>query len=235
MRFGTNLNTAVVGRLAAMLGIGLGLLIPTNVAIADSPVRLEELTAAWWQWGLSTPTAINPMLDATGGNCMMGQHGSIWFLAGSFFGGTASRSCDIPENTPLFFPVINSINFNTPNVCGQDGTNLTVRDLRQFSASFLNTAMSLSVEVDGRANLNMQRIQSDVFSLALPQGNVFDPLCASLGGVPARVYSPAVDDGYYVMLDPLKTGAHTLRIRANTPSFNMDVTYTLHVVPVLKK
>ena len=84
----------------------------------------------------------------------------------------------------------------------------------------------------------MQRIQSQVFEVALPEDNVFDALCtdADLGNVPAGIYSPVVDDGYYVKLDSLKPGGHTLHFHAENlnqvPPFVEDITYTLNIVPV---
>ena len=49
------------------------------------------------------------------------------------------------------------------------------------------------------------------------------------------IYSPAVDDGYYVKLNPLAVGSHTLHIHAEQPSAGLvlDVTYNLNVVPVV--
>src|SRR5215469_9678414 len=86
---------------------------------ADEPRSLPEFSAQWWQWALSIPTAQNPQLDTTGANCMIGQRGGVWLLAGTFGGGTAVRSCSIPADAVLFFPVVNSVQINTPNVCGQ--------------------------------------------------------------------------------------------------------------------
>jgi hypothetical protein len=53
--------------------------------------------------------------------------------------------------------------------------------------------------------------------------------------VPAGVYSPSVDDGYYVLLKPLSVGNHTLHIHAESTGFTLDVTYDLTVVPVQLK
>jgi hypothetical protein len=53
--------------------------------------------------------------------------------------------------------------------------------------------------------------------------------------------SASVDDGYYVKLDPLKVGPHTLHIQAVAPGpdplhpFTVDVTYHLTIVDVLQK
>jgi hypothetical protein len=54
--------------------------------------------------------------------------------------------------------------------------------------------------------------------------------------VPAGIFSPAVDDGYYVKLKQLRIGAHTLHLRAETATdVAQDVTYSLTVVPVSRR
>jgi hypothetical protein len=57
--------------------------------------------------------------------------------------------------------------------------------------------------------------------------------------VPAGIYSPAVDDGFSVLLELLPIGHHALHFHAENPSavpaFSLDVTYNLTVVPVLLK
>jgi hypothetical protein len=143
----------------------------------------------------------------------------------------------VPEGTALFFPAINGVNINTPNVCGQGPDNVPVSDLRALSAAFVDGATTLSVEVDGEAIKNLQRVRSQVFEVALPEENVFDAPCigAGLGNVPAGIYSPAVDEGFYARLNPLTVGNHTVRIQAENPSqgFAVDVTCNLTVVSVL--
>jgi hypothetical protein len=218
--------------LIVIVGIGLGLMMPLNRALADS-----QLSAEWWQWALSIPPSENPQLDTTGENCMVGQRGSVWFLAGTFGGGSATRTCAVPEDKLLFFPVINFVNIDTPNVCGQGPASFSVKELRAFSAAFIDGATNLSVEVDGKPIRNLHRVQSKVFEVALPEDNVFDAPCTGLGNVPVGIYSPAVDDGFYVQLNPLKVGDHTLHFHAENPGvgFVQDVTYDLTVVPVLLK
>jgi hypothetical protein len=221
-----------IERLVAIVGIGLGLVVSANSATADSSL-LNELSAEWWQWAVSIPAPVNPLLDTDGKNCMVGQRGSTWFLAGVFGGGGATRTCFIPENKVLYFPVVNQINFNTPNVCGQGSNNLLVADMRAASRAFVDGARNLLVKLDGKAIRDLQRVQSRVFEVALPEENVFDKPCsdAGLGSVPAGIYSPAVDDGFYVALQPLEIGTHTLQIQSKNPT--QDVTYALMVVPVL--
>jgi hypothetical protein len=225
-------------RFLAIVGlIGLGLLIPLKVALADSP-SFQELSAEWWQWVLSIPTPINPELDTTGEHCMVGQRGSVWFLAGTSGGGSATRTCAVPEDKVLFFPVINSVNIDTPNVCGQGPARLSVQELRALSAAFIDGATNLAVEVDGKPITNVRRVQSPVFAVALPEDNLFDAPCtgAGLGNAPAGIYAPAVDEGFYVGLEPLQVGDHTLHMHAENPSagFTLDVTYNLTVVAVIQ-
>jgi hypothetical protein len=78
----------------------------------------------------------------------------------------------VPEGKALFFPVINFVNVNTPNLAGQGPENLAVSTLRAQAAEFINGATNLSVTVDGVAMTNMRRIQSRIFEVALPEDNV---------------------------------------------------------------
>lgn len=238
------IRTPTTTRISAVIGIGLALMMPVGVLAAEPDDR-EGQSAQWVQWALSIPTSVNPQLGSddpnptvdysTAGKCVVGQRGSIWFLAGVFLGGTATRTCSVPEGKSLFFPVANSENINTPNVCGQVG-DLSVKDLRAMSAAFIDGVTNVSATLDGKTIRDVQRLQSEVFDVALPDANVFDDPCmkANLGDVPAGIFSPAVDDGYYVTLHPLKEGQHTLQFHAENPaqSFTEDVTYKLTVVPV---
>jgi hypothetical protein len=78
----------------------------------------------------------------------------------------------------------------------------------------------------------VRRVQSKVFWVALPEDNLFDQFCKNK--TPAGVYSPAVDDGYYVRLGPLPVGEHTLRFET-TGAISQNITYALTVEPVRLK
>ncbi len=215
---------------AATLGIGFGLCVATSIARADDHADLGQLTAQWWQWAFSIPKPLNPIDDSTGGSCMIGQSGSIWFLAGNFGGSTVVRACSVPEGTTLFFPVINSVFFNC-----NPSDNKPVKVHRKEVGDYIDSVRlrDLNVTLDKRPVYPFNRVQSDVFAIAMPANN--------FGGCNAGVYSPNVDDGYYVKLDPLKVGQHTLRIQAVAPGsdplvpFTLDVTYHLTIVDVRQK
>jgi hypothetical protein len=178
----------------------------------------------------------NPQIDTTGENGVVRQRGSVWFLAGVFGGGTVTRISSLPEGKALFFPVFNDVEINTPNVCGSGPDNVPVKILRAMSAANVNRAANLSVTVDGIVVKNLRRVQSEVFEIALPANSIFVPLCPR-SSVPAGVYSPAVSDGYYVLLNPLRVGNHTLHFYAENPAGTLaqSVTYNLTVVKVLQK
>jgi hypothetical protein len=223
-----------------LLGMGLGLAIPANLAFAE-PEGSEhrdsfaELSAEWWQWAVSIPTPLDPLVTE-GNNCMVGQHGDVWFLSGIFAGGPepVARTCSVPEGVPLFFPLINNVNINTPDVCGQNSNDLSVRELRAQVAPVMDTATNLSVEVDGKPFEHFRRVRSKVFYVAIPEDNIFNAFCGGAGSVPPGIYSPAIDDGFYALLQGLRAGTHTLHFHAENMNSTQDVTFTLHVVRVAR-
>ena len=233
--------TSKTKRFIVSVTISVGLLLPLNWVFADT-ASVKQLSAEWWQWALSIPTSENPLLDTTGEACMVGQRGTTWFLGGVFGVGETTRTCSVPEGTVLFFPIANSVFFDSPNVCqGPESYPITV--MRAAVAAFVDGVTNIVVEVDGKAIGNIQRVgRSLVYPIALPEENVFDAPCAP-DNVPAGIYSPTVDDGLYVRLNPLAVGNHTLHFHTenpgnpNTPDddFFQDITYHLTVVPVVRR
>jgi hypothetical protein len=177
------------------------------------------------------------LVDTTGANCAVGQQGDVWFLAGTFAAPSATRTCSIPAGKTLFFPLINQVNFNTPKECFQGPAALNVHDMRAGAASLVGGGQNISVELDGHPVTSFQRLQSNVFKVTLPADNIFNPFCTDnppregADGLPAGTYKPAIDDGIYVTLSPLRPGQHTLHFHAENPSAGVlvDVTYTLHI------
>lgn len=194
-------------------------------------VSFGEWSARWWQHMVSTPSGDNPLIDAGGNKCSVGQSGPVWLLAGNL-GGVSQRNCDVPAGTALYFPIYNFIGANTPNVCFQDANDLSVADLRAQGQGFVDGVVTLNVELDDKPipKLFERRYRSIPFSLTVPSDNVFNAGC---NGLPRGIYSPATDEGYYVMLKPLSVGSHVLRIRSESPGFGVDVTYNLNIVPVV--
>ncbi|MDG4857857.1 hypothetical protein P8605_06750 [Streptomyces sp. T-3] len=65
-----------------------------------------KLSGRWWQWALSAPDDQCPVKDKTGEHAGWNQPDDLWFLAGTY-GGKVTRTCSIPSDRPIFFPVFN--------------------------------------------------------------------------------------------------------------------------------
>jgi hypothetical protein len=76
----------------------------------SSPQRnLADLTAEWWNWGFSTSPS--PLEGSyTGGTQCEGQYiEGVFFLAGAGGSKAVDRTCTVPADTPILFPVSNVI------------------------------------------------------------------------------------------------------------------------------
>lgn len=219
----------------ALAGIGVALMLTLTPTTAG-PGDVDKSGAAFWQWAFSIPTDVSPLLDTTGEDCMVGQSGGVWYLAGNWNGSPASpfsRTCTVPAGIAFFVPVFNYVNVNTPDLCGQAGS-LSVSELRAQVAPFVDGATGLVLTVDGVNVNNVHRIKSGVFAVTVPEDNLFNlPAFCGPGGIPAGVYSPVIDDGYYGQVNALSPGGHVVHVHADWAFGSVDVTYTLNVVATI--
>ena len=192
-----------------------------------------EWNAGWWQWFFSVPASKNPGLATNGTlDCSVGQSGNVWFLAGPFLtSGSFTRSCTVPVGKALFIPLINSW---VDNVCNTPP--FTVDQLRALAASSVIPTENLHASIDGNplTNLESYRAISPVFSYTLPPSpdNLIDAAFGvSLPGPcwPSLTVTPAVADGFYIMLAPLTAGSHSINFGGSGPGITLDVTYNLTV------
>ncbi|MDQ6862259.1 MAG: hypothetical protein M3044_00395 [Thermoproteota archaeon] len=166
----------------------------------------EEWTAKWWTWLMSIPTNVNPAGDSSGANCAQNQAGPVWFLAGSTTG-KAERSCAIPSGKAILFPIQDA------ECSYAEYPKLkTESDLRNCAVSQQNGVTHIEATVDGVSlqKLQMQTIQSPLFSFTFPENNLFG---ASAGP------SQSVADGNYVFLHPLTPGKHDIGFKAVSVQF----------------
>src|SRR6266567_9555639 len=102
----TTQAAALLLALTAVASFGDTVIVPPNsTPNAAYGKTYGEWAAAWWQWGLSVPAAVNPILDTTGADAGQGQTGPVWFLGGTFGGGTIKRTLTIPAGKAIFIPV----------------------------------------------------------------------------------------------------------------------------------
>jgi hypothetical protein len=182
---------------------------------------LGEWSAEWWQWALSYPPETNPLLDTTGSSASLGDVGPVFFLAGTFSPTPVTRTFAVPGDKFIFFPLLNAFS-------SEEGS---VEEMRARLATFVGNTRALHASINGvgipEAELFSHRELSPVFDIPLGPDNIF--------GAPAGVYAPSVSDGYWLMLEPLGPGTHTISFggssEGNTdPTFGditVDVTYAV--------
>ena len=211
---------------------------PTSVAYGRT---YSDWSAAWWQWALSIPVASHPLFD--NGDCSVGQSGPVWFLGGKFCiagqtcTGTATRSCSVPSGKALYFPVLNAEDSAPEEPTWGCGNGLpplvagTIAEMRQCVESWMAGISNLEVDVDGKRVHNLYPnflVTSVAYEVTWPEDNVFT--AGGEGPFPAGTYSPVVDQGVYVLLQPLSPGNHTLHFQGTWPwNASENITYNLTV------
>jgi len=208
----------------------------------DKPNSIEfgrtygEWSAAWWQWAFSIPVASHPLFD--NGDCSVGQSGAVWFLGGKFCqvgqpcnSDAITRYCKVPIGKALYFP-LNNVEDSAPEEpnwgCGNSLPPLvggTIAEMRQCAAPYVDGVTNLEADLDGIQvrNLKSYRVQSVEFDVTWPDDNVLTAI--GEGPFSAGTYSPVIDDGYYLLVDPLPPGTHTLHFQAGS----QNITYHLTV------
>jgi hypothetical protein len=180
---------------------------------------------------LSISAADNPGTDTTGAHCGEGQQGPVWILGSTFGGDPVVRTCTIPAGKAIFFPVASVIGGAGALDCepSAPGVLCNLAALRTAVAAATDS-VKLDVRLDGVAirHLHGQRAQTPAFGLTFPAENVF-------GEAPGS-NSPNLSDGYWLMLEPLSRGLHTLYSRGEFTAgvfagVVIEATYHLIVEP----
>lgn len=237
-------------RLVAVLAVVIALAVPAGAAATPSDSQVprvvppvgplyDALSAAWWKYAVAQPRASNPLLDTkSGAGCRVGQSGPVFFLVGTFApspGKARRNDCTVPANKALFFPLLNVIDFHVPGD-GLDTPDKLWADLLSFGFR----ADTLYARVDGVLVGNLDPSTTPYracaapvagcfprsFSITLPDDNLFDQFVP----VAAGTYAPAVADGFYLLLAPLKPGMHTIEFGGTGGLGDQDITYHLRVL-----
>jgi hypothetical protein len=229
----------------AIVGIVSGLMTSVQMASADGnstpsvvppqaesfPLTYGEWGARWWQYVLGIPTDENPINDTTGAQCQLGQWGPAFFLVGPPGNGRTTRSCDVPADAGLFFPIINIVCAAT-----EDGDNAqAISDL--CNQYFPVDPKSLSLTIDGKKVDNLKNFRaSEFFSFTGAAPGLFATTGCTNANYPHcyEGFRPTASTvGYWAMLKPLSLGKHTVHFHGENPAFpqTVDVTYHLKVVP----
>lgn len=194
----------------------------------------EEWTQRWWQWLYSIPLGVNPWKDTTGAQCGINQNGSVWFIGGSL-GSTFSVSCTIPKGKAILAPIIDVNNdYPCPVPNFEPATGQSLKDfLTTGGNGFWGATQYIegaavpvhTAELDGKP-LHELRITSRLFSFT-GAANLATPTTD-----PCVTGSPqvGVSDGYFLFIEPLSVGHHTLHIHSESSGWGIsDGTYNLNI------
>ena len=176
---------------------------------------LEEWAKDFWQWHATLPqdvVSIDPKTNLN--NCILGsdEQGKMTFLF-NVYDVDYSTKCGITSKSPILIPLL--VGECDPEAPGAESSK--IEDLQACPRESDETMVSWEVKLDnhvlfkkaGIDEVNAQWISkilvrnSSLFNLTFPEDNLFE---ADPGTFPAAV------DGYYLILDPLLPGEHTLTI-----------------------
>src|SRR4051794_36218837 len=164
-------------KLLSMLAMGVALAFPGTAlagakgsgfqVVPNTGMKYGELGARWWKWALSFPVSSNPIFDTTGEFCAQGQ-GQPWFLAGTSGPGAYERSCTIPKNREIFFPIWNTNNdYPCPDPSFAPAPGQSLKDfLTEGALQIDELAGDFAVSIDGVAltNLTSYKATSNLFT-----------------------------------------------------------------------
>ena len=228
----------------ALCGIGLAVLAGPAQAFQVVAPNLPyggksqfEWAKSFWVNVLDAPDAGNPQYPASDGSSlyMINQPDSpVFFLSGTTTGESTTRSIRVRNDKALFFPIFNAFaveperaNFNGTDLCAE--TAFFYPDQQTLFASVDGVAIgdsaSLTTNFQQGCRANSANPDSNIFKTnetPRPQLSFLQNFIATYGIPPyltADLDQPwdTVTDGYWVMLEPLSTGEHTIRF-GMTPS-----------------
>ena len=205
----------------------------------------EEWSAKWWQWTLGQDTKHYQLVGDPG--ICSGPASRVRFPGPSTVGGDAihveTNHITIAAGTPLFFAVF---------AVWQDNGNCPLSAFTTFTpdqlAGFVEQTWSATTEttctIDGISIEGMEDPTNSVYNVVSPP---FSYTTAEKDNVLAAVFGatcipgdytiyPAVADGLYVMVAPLKPGKHTIHSVAvigplDAPLAKSDRTEEITVLP----
>jgi hypothetical protein len=217
-------------------------LLPSSLPYGYS---YEEWSAKYWQWTLGQSTNHYAKLGTA--DICSGPASRVRFPGPSIIGGDAvhvvTNHITIAAGTPLFFPVLCFWLDNGNCPLSDFGTNtaaqLAALDEAQWSATTETTCTIDGVAVEGMdaPTNSVFHVVSTPFSYTTAEKD--NVITAAFGAtcIPGdfTIY-PAVADGVYVMLAPLKPGRHTIHTVGivgpiSSPYADSDITIEVTVEP----
>jgi len=161
-----------------------------------------EWSEAWWKWALGTTASINPLVTGECNPLGRAQNGAVWFL----WTAPTTINCTVPAGKEIFVPIINA---ECSSVEGFPYAGPTPEAAVACAKLWNDQVTNLTATVDEEpvANIYAYRFATPPFSFRLPEDNLF--------GLPAKTVVNSAADGFYLMLQNLSPGTHTIHLTGN--------------------
>lgn len=183
----------------------------------------EDWITKWWQWNMGIPKEQHPQVnDPDLIKCPVGESGSVSFLTHSLQG-TTEYSCTIPAGNAIMIPI------STGECTSDEAQSSKLTDMIKCATEG-DKYLTFEVLVDGAPlnGLEQNYAISDIFNITVPENNFLELKPGQW---------KAGSGGYFVFLEPLPVGHHTVGISARVtnpidPSYNYNYNtqYLLNVV-----
>jgi hypothetical protein len=218
---------------------GVEILPPSSLPYGYS---YEEWSAKWWEWSLGQPTNHLELVGEPG--ICSGPASRVRFLNGVYLpvtGGVTSKTnhVTIDGDTPLFFTILSIWDDNS----GCPFTSNSVEELMSTAAGEWSAVTKTSCTIDGGAVAGLENpatteflVQSPAFSYTTSKK---DNVLEGFFGLPCiqgdtTIY-PAVAEGVYLMVAPLKPGKHIIHLAGvvapgGTPLIDEEITFDIEVL-----
>jgi hypothetical protein len=173
--------------------------IPSVAPPGSDPlgVAYGDWAADWWSWLLTAPAEASPMLV---GGCSARESAPVVFVPQTFFGNALEFECAVSHDRWL---LVGGAGVECDSITGGGETEEELSAcVEEGRASFSH----VSITVDGEPvpALGEHWVTSPMYELEIPEGNLF--------GLPGGTTN-AVAGGWFVMIEPLAPGSHTIVVR----------------------
>jgi len=185
------------------------------------------------QWIYAQPFDVNPAYDQTGADCAIDQHGPAWFIPPIFAPpGThhpiiqdATRTCTVPAHHSLLLDIGSIVDdYPCPDPTFTPPPGESLYDFLTADAKpVMDTVNELDVTVDGTRVPDVLSYRFHSADLFYIKGDL--SLQPVLDGCITGAYQPAIIDGFFMMVKPLRPGLHTIIVHG-TNTIGDDRTYT---------
>jgi hypothetical protein len=197
---------------------------PSHGMVAGKTI--SQWTQDWYTWAFQSSPTVSPFTPGSAGDGSGGFNAGSMFFIGGFDTSSGPLNVTVPFGERLLVPLLNVVDTLDPKSLEN-----------AFVPAFKNGTTSLFAIVDGKPLEHLQSgfVVTDFFSMgtAAP-GSVL----ASFGLPQDTVFAPSKGVGYWIVVDGLAKGDHTLEFGGHTAytvgSFSVDSTIhttdNIHVV-----